>query len=105
MTQHASLSPERWSAFTLPDQILMIANEMNRALSLFGPGDGDRLRRAYERTLRLVDSTAWPFGRSFSFTRLQPGRSPCFPEPGTFPEPASGFGLTAWIDFLSTGDR
>ena len=57
MTQHASLSPERWSAFTLPDQILMIANEMNRALSLFGPGDGDRLRRAYERTLRLVDLT------------------------------------------------
>jgi hypothetical protein len=34
MTQHRELSVERWSGFTLDQQILMIANEMNRASSL-----------------------------------------------------------------------
>lgn len=32
MTQHASLSPERWAAFSLDQQILMIGNEMNRGM-------------------------------------------------------------------------
>ena len=57
MTQHASLTPERWARFSLDQQILMVANEMNRASSLFGPDDGDSLRRTYERVLRLVDLT------------------------------------------------
>lgn len=30
MPQHASLTPERWSASTLDQQILMIGNEMNQ---------------------------------------------------------------------------
>ena len=34
-TQHASLSPERWRQFRLDQQILMIANEMNRAAGLY----------------------------------------------------------------------
>jgi hypothetical protein len=34
MNQHASLSPGRWSAFSLDRQILMIGNEMNRAAHL-----------------------------------------------------------------------
>jgi pantothenate kinase len=57
MTQHASLTPERWARFTLDQQILMIANEMNRASGLLGPRDVDSLRRTYERVLRLVDLT------------------------------------------------
>jgi hypothetical protein len=57
MTQHSSLTPERWSQFCLRDQILMIANEMNRARSFLGPGDEERLRRSYERSLRLTDLT------------------------------------------------
>jgi hypothetical protein len=57
VTQHASLTPERWAAFGRDRQILMIANEMNRASKLFGPEDGDRLRNAYERILRLADLT------------------------------------------------
>ena len=57
MTQHASMKPERWARFTLDQQILMIANEMNRASSLLGPEDGASLRRAYERVLRLLDLT------------------------------------------------
>lgn len=58
MTQHKRLDAERWGRFTLDQQILMIANEMNRARGLLGPGDLDPLRRSYERVLRLVDLTA-----------------------------------------------
>ena len=54
MTQHASLTIERWRRFTLPQQLLSIANEMNRASKLQGPGDGERLRGSYERSSR------WP---------------------------------------------
>lgn len=57
MTQHASLTPERWARFSLDQQILMVANEMNRASSLLGAEDRDSLRRTYARVLRLVDLT------------------------------------------------
>lgn len=57
MTQHAALTLERWSAFSREQQILMIANEMNRAGKLFAPADRERLRHAYERVLRLADLT------------------------------------------------
>jgi hypothetical protein len=57
MTQHASLSPERWSAFTRGQQLLMIANEMNRATRFTGIDDAANLHRCYERVLRLVDLT------------------------------------------------
>lgn len=57
MTQHASLSPERWAAFTLDQQILMIGNEMNRATKLMRPDSRPVLQQSYERILRLVDLT------------------------------------------------
>jgi hypothetical protein len=57
MTQHASLSPERWSAFTLDQQILMIGNEMNRAAKLMEPERRPHLQQSYERVLRLIDLT------------------------------------------------
>lgn len=57
MTQHASLSSERWAAFDLDQQILMIGNEMNRAKRLIAIQDLPGLRLAYERILRLVDLT------------------------------------------------
>jgi hypothetical protein len=55
--QHAALSIERWSKIPLEQQILMIANEMNRASKLLGPEDRGRLAGSYERVLRLVDLT------------------------------------------------
>jgi len=55
--QHSSLTEERWSAFTLDQQVLMIANEMNRARKLMKPEDRSRLQGCYERILRLVDLT------------------------------------------------
>ena len=57
MTQHASLSPERWASFARDQQLLMIANEMNRASSLVAAVDLPGFRHCYERVLRLVDLT------------------------------------------------
>ena len=57
MTQHGKLTEERWSTFTLDQQILMIANEMNRASSRVLAGDLDRTKTCYERVLQLADLT------------------------------------------------
>lgn len=57
MPQHAALTLERWSQFALDQQILMIANEMNRASKVLDPGDDVRRRNAYERVLTLADLT------------------------------------------------
>ena len=43
---HKGLSAERWAAFPRSQQILMIANEMNRASKLFPAADRERLRGA-----------------------------------------------------------
>ena len=65
MAQHASLAPERWSRFSLDQQVLMIGNEMNRASKLMGAGDRERRERCYERVLALTDLTI----------EVNPGRS------------------------------
>ena len=57
MTQHSTLTPQRWTRFSLDQQILMIANEMNRAGKLFASEDREYLRGSYERVLSLVDLT------------------------------------------------
>jgi hypothetical protein len=57
VSQHATLSLERWRVFGASEQVLMIANEMHRASRLLGPDDGDSRRNAYERVLRLTDLT------------------------------------------------
>jgi len=57
VTQHASLTPERWARFDLDRQVLMIGNEMNRAARFVAPGDAPSLRACYERVLRLTDLT------------------------------------------------
>ena len=57
MTQHAGMSDERWTRFSLDQQILMIANEMHRASKLLSPEDSDRRRNTYERVLNLTDVT------------------------------------------------
>jgi len=57
VTQHSSLTPERWARFSLDQQILMIANEMKRASALTSPADRSSRELAYERVLRLLDLT------------------------------------------------
>jgi hypothetical protein len=57
VSQHAGLTEERWARFDLDQQVLMIANEMNRNGRLLdAEGSGPRLR-GYERILRLTDLT------------------------------------------------
>ena len=58
MTQHGGLDAERWQAFDLDQQVLMIGNEMNRIAKAMGSGRADSRRRGYERVLRLTDLTA-----------------------------------------------
>ncbi|NJD20777.1 MAG: hypothetical protein FIA95_16015 [Gemmatimonadetes bacterium] len=58
MTQHASLTPERWARFTLDQQILQVGAEMHRASASMARGDAAALRNGYERVLRLLDLTA-----------------------------------------------
>ena len=57
MTQHASLSPERWARFSREHQLMMIANEMNRTTRLMTADDRHSRNLAYERVLRLADLT------------------------------------------------
>lgn len=57
MTQHSTLSPERWAGFPLDQQILMIGNEMNRAAGLMTVQDAARRQSAYARVLQLTDLT------------------------------------------------
>jgi len=57
MSQHATLTLERWRTFRRDQQILMIGNEMNRASRLQSSGDKASRVLAYERILRLVDLT------------------------------------------------
>jgi hypothetical protein len=55
MTQHASLTADRWARFSRGQQVLMISNEMNRASRLLSKRDAESRSLAYERVLRLVD--------------------------------------------------
>lgn len=57
MAWHSGLTAERWSSFSLDQQLLMIANEMNRAAKLLGEADAGGLGPAYERVLELTDLT------------------------------------------------
>ena len=57
MTQHANLSPDRWRRFDRSQQVLMIANEMQRTARRMAPGDADARRLGYERVLNLTDLT------------------------------------------------
>ena len=56
--QHGALTHERWTAFSLEQQILMIANEWHRAARFIGdPGQTPGLRACCERVFRLIDLT------------------------------------------------
>lgn len=56
--QHAELSEERWGGFSREQQLLMIANELNRASKALDLEDGGSFLLCYERVLRLADLTA-----------------------------------------------
>lgn len=57
MIQHAGLTIERWSQFTLEQQVLSIAAEMLRARGAIEGGYAESTRLSYERVLCMVDLT------------------------------------------------
>ena len=57
MTQHAGLSLDRWRRFDRGQQVLMIANEMQRTTRRMTGEDVEARRLGYERVLNLVDLT------------------------------------------------
>jgi hypothetical protein len=56
--QHAGLTEESWRRFSRDQQLLMIANELNRASKAMDLGDCSGFSLCYERVLRLADLTA-----------------------------------------------
>ena len=57
MTEHATLTAERWARFGLAQQILQIALELQRGLKYLRPERSNELRACYTRAFRLVDLT------------------------------------------------
>jgi hypothetical protein len=54
LKHHKTLSPEKWSSFPFSRQVLMIANELNRAGVWIGKGDPAEAKLCYERALELM---------------------------------------------------
>lgn len=54
---HKDLDLEKWSKFTPTQQILMIANELNRARNWIARGDTEEVNNCYERAFELLDLT------------------------------------------------
>ncbi|OPX24620.1 MAG: hypothetical protein B1H05_04910 [Candidatus Cloacimonas sp. 4484_140] len=54
---HTGLTSDKWSSFSIDKQILMIANEMNRAKNWIEKKDFEKVLHCYERALELLDLT------------------------------------------------
>jgi hypothetical protein len=54
LKHHKTLSFEKWKTFTFSRQVLMIANELNRAGVWIGKSDLLEAKLCYERALELI---------------------------------------------------
>lgn len=52
---HKSMTPERWAAYPMDRQILMVAGEFSRAHNLIGTASLKSVRDCYERAMELLD--------------------------------------------------
>ena len=57
-THHKTLTKEKWAGYPFYKQILMIANEVNRAKNMISSGDKLETGKCYERAFELIDITA-----------------------------------------------
>ena len=55
---HKKLTIEKWSKYSAGQQILMIANELNRAKNRIANGTIDDVNLCYERAMELTDMTS-----------------------------------------------
>ena len=54
---HKTLTPEKWQKFAEAQQVLMIANEINRAINRIKKNDWEEVNNCYERAFELLDLT------------------------------------------------
>jgi len=54
---HSHLNPEKWSAYTKTQQVLMISNELNRALNCLNSNHHSDAEKCFERAIELTDLT------------------------------------------------
>ena len=54
---HKNMTVEKWFAYPRYQQVLMIANELNRAQNALMRGDQDNAIHAWERAFELTDLT------------------------------------------------
>ena len=54
---HSHLNPEKWGTYTKTQQVLMISNELNRALNCLGSNHPLDAEKCYERAIELTDLT------------------------------------------------
>lgn len=54
---HKNLDIKKWNKFSKSQQILMIANELNRAKNWFLRNDLEEVNNCYERAFELLDLT------------------------------------------------
>lgn len=54
---HRNLGIEKWSTFNRGKQLLMIANEINRAKNWMQKGDYEEVMNSYDRAFELLDLT------------------------------------------------
>ncbi len=55
---HKNLSAEKWGKYSKGQQILMIANELNRAKNRIIEGSAEEVNYCYERAMELTDLTS-----------------------------------------------
>lgn len=54
---HKNLDQQKWDSFAKDKQILMIANELNRAKNWIARGNPEEVTNCYERAIELLDLT------------------------------------------------
>ena len=57
LEHHKTLTLEKWSNYSRAQQVLMIANEMNRAGNLIEKNMITEVKNCYERAFELIDLT------------------------------------------------
>lgn len=58
LVYHKKLTIEKWSKYSAGRQILMIANELNRAKNRIKQGNAKEVNLCYERAMELTDLTS-----------------------------------------------
>jgi hypothetical protein len=57
LKQHTGLTPEKWASYSKTQQVLMISNELNRALNCLEGNFITDAEKCYERAMELTDLT------------------------------------------------